>query len=89
MNFPGAPSAKKPGKGPLGALPGPDEHDTALVRLGAPGVVRRVVVDTAHFTGNYPASASVEGLRAPDHADVAALDKAEAAGTAGDLGELP
>ena len=26
-----------------------------LVRLGAPGVVHAVVVDTAHFTGNYPA----------------------------------
>ncbi len=66
-------------RGPLGALPGPDEGDAALVRLGAPGVVRRVVVDTAHFTGNYPASASVEGLAAgevPDHADVAALEAA-------------
>jgi allantoicase len=36
-------------------------HDQAIVRLGAPGVVRRVVVDTAHFTGNYPPHASVEG----------------------------
>ena len=30
-------------------------HDWAIVRLGLPGVVRGVVVDTAHFTGNYPA----------------------------------
>ncbi len=36
-------------------------HDWCIVRLGAPGVVRGVVVDTAHFTGNYPESASVEG----------------------------
>jgi allantoicase len=36
-------------------------HDWATVRLGAPGVVRGVVVDTAHFTGNYPPEASVEG----------------------------
>jgi len=36
-------------------------HDFAVVRLGAPGVVRGVVVDTAHFTGNYPPYASVEG----------------------------
>ena len=28
---------------------------------GAPGVVRGVVIDTAHFTGNYPPYASVEG----------------------------
>lgn len=36
-------------------------HDFAVVRLGAPGVVRGVIVDTTHFTGNYPPSASVEG----------------------------
>lgn len=36
-------------------------HDHAVVRLGAPGVVRGVVVDTAFFTGNYPPYASVEG----------------------------
>ncbi|HET8662367.1 MAG TPA: allantoicase [Micromonosporaceae bacterium] len=36
-------------------------HDFAVVRLGAPGVVRGVVVDTTHFTGNYPPYASVEG----------------------------
>jgi allantoicase len=36
-------------------------HDWAIVRLGAPGVVRGVVVDTAFFTGNYPHACSVEG----------------------------
>src|SRR5258707_12386683 len=36
-------------------------HDHAIVRLGAPGVVRGVVIDTAHFTGNYPPHASGEG----------------------------
>ena len=35
--------------------------DQAIVRLGAPGVVRAVVVDTSHFTGNFPSEASVEG----------------------------
>ncbi|GAA0589632.1 allantoicase [Kutzneria viridogrisea] len=34
--------------------------DQAVVRLGVPGVVRGVVVDTAFFTGNYPPEASVE-----------------------------
>jgi allantoicase len=29
-------------------------EDWALVRLGIPGIVRSVVVDTAFFTGNYP-----------------------------------
>src|SRR5213080_4215882 len=36
-------------------------HDVAVVRLGAPGIVRSVVVDTAFFTGNYPPEVSVEG----------------------------
>ncbi|HEY6297318.1 MAG TPA: hypothetical protein VIX15_16795, partial [Streptosporangiaceae bacterium] len=35
--------------------PGRDgQGDRAIVRLGCPGVVRRVVVDTSYFTGNYP-----------------------------------
>jgi allantoicase len=35
-------------------------HDHAIVRLGVPGIVRGVVVDTSWFTGNYPPQASVE-----------------------------
>ncbi|OON81652.1 allantoicase [Streptomyces tsukubensis] len=40
--------------------PTEEDHDWALVRLGAPGVIRGVVVDTAHFRGNYPQAVSVE-----------------------------
>lgn len=36
-------------------------HDHAIVRLGAAGVVRDVIVDTSFFVGNYPPEASVEG----------------------------
>ncbi|WP_067802235.1 allantoicase [Actinomadura formosensis] len=35
-------------------------HDWALVRLGLPGVIRGIVIDTAWFKGNYPPRASVE-----------------------------
>ncbi|MEO8193685.1 MAG: allantoicase [Gemmatimonadales bacterium] len=35
-------------------------HDWAIIRLGAPGIVRGVVIDTTHFTGNYPERASIE-----------------------------
>jgi allantoicase len=35
-------------------------HDDAIVRLGCPGVVHGVVVDTAFFRGNYPPEVSVE-----------------------------
>ncbi len=37
-------------------------HDWCVIRLGVPGVVRGIVADTSHFTGNHPESASVEGL---------------------------
>ncbi|MGV0851970.1 allantoicase [Mycolicibacterium phlei] len=36
--------------------------DQAIVRLGVPGVIRGVVVDTAWFKGNYPPEVSVEAL---------------------------
>ena len=35
-------------------------HDWCIVRLGAPGIVRGVVVDTAFFKGNYPEACSIE-----------------------------
>ncbi|SER18134.1 allantoicase [Lentzea albida] len=38
--------------------------DQAVVRLGMPGVVRGVVVDTAFFKGNYPPFCWVEGAHA-------------------------
>jgi allantoicase len=47
-------------RGPSGGLPSADEHDWVIVRLGAPGVVHAVVVDTAHFTGNFPQACAVE-----------------------------
>ena len=35
-------------------------HDWAIIRLGAPGIVRGIVIDTAFFTGNFPERAAVE-----------------------------
>ena len=51
--------------------------DAAIVRLGCGGVVRRVVVDTSYFTGNYPPEVSVEACGAegyPSPADLAEAD---------------
>ena len=48
-------------------------HDWALIRLGAPGVIRAVVVDTAHFTGNFPAECSVEACAAEGYPSAAEL----------------
>ena len=35
-------------------------HDHAIVRLGAPGVIRAIVVDTSFFRGNFPSHCSFE-----------------------------
>ncbi|MEU9885556.1 allantoicase [Sphaerisporangium sp. NPDC051011] len=52
-------------------------HDWAIVRLGMPGKVRRVVVDTAWFTGNHPPYASVEACAAGGHPSVQEVRDAE------------
>jgi allantoicase len=50
-------------------------YDWAIVRLGAPGAVRRVEIDTNHYKGNYPDSASLEACLLPG-AGVDLLQKA-------------
>jgi allantoicase len=47
--------------------PGDDE---AIVRLGLPGVIRAVVVDTAFFTGNYPPECTVSACAASGYPSV-------------------
>ena len=49
------------------------EHDFCIVRLGLSGLVRGVVVDTAHFKGNYPKSCAIEGASITGHPDVSEL----------------
>src|SRR5262245_33676331 len=39
--------------------------DWAIVRLGAPGTITKIEIDTNHFKGNYPDSASIEVCLAP------------------------
>jgi allantoicase len=50
-------------------------HDWAIVRLGHPGVVSKIEIDTNHFKGNYPDRASLEGTLAPN-ASLEALQSA-------------
>ena len=38
-------------------------HDWLILRLGAPGRIQKIEIDTNHFKGNYPDSASVEACR--------------------------
>ena len=35
-------------------------HDWVILKLGLPGKIRRIEVDTAHFKGNFPESCSLE-----------------------------
>jgi allantoicase len=55
---------------------GNGQGDAAIVRLGCGGVVRRVVVDTSWFTGNYPPEVSVEACGAEGYPSPAELAEA-------------
>ena len=48
-------------------------HDWCLVRLGLPGVVRGVVVDTAYFRGNFPEQCELSGAAVAGVPDPEAL----------------
>ena len=52
-------------------------HDWAIVRLGVPGVVHGVVIDTAFFTGNYPPACSVEACTVDGYPSPPELLKAD------------
>ena len=40
-------------------------HDWCIIRLGIPGVIRAITVDTHHFVGNHPAACSLEAAELP------------------------
>ena len=44
-------------------------YDWCIVRLGIPGIVRGVVVDTSFFRGNYPESCSIDAATIEDNLD--------------------
>jgi allantoicase len=52
-------------------------YDWAIVRLGLPGVVRGVVIDTSFFTGNYPEEASIDACTLTGTPSTALLTSAE------------
>jgi allantoicase len=51
-------------------------HDWCIVRLGMPGVIKGVVVDTAFFRGNYPDSCQLDATTIDDPLDLRALETA-------------
>src|SRR2546430_9816566 len=38
-------------------------YDWCIIRLGIPGAIRVVTVDTTHFRGNYPAACSLDAAQ--------------------------
>ena len=48
-------------------------EDAAIIRLGVPGVVRGVVVDTAFFRGNYPPQVALDGAWVEGYPDAEQL----------------
>ncbi len=52
--------------------------DWCIIRLGLPGILRGIVVDTSHFKGNYPPYCSLDACAVDGHPDVETLTSADA-----------
>ncbi|MBA2539903.1 MAG: allantoicase [Deltaproteobacteria bacterium] len=55
------------------ANPMAEAHDWCVVRLGLPGTIHGIVVDTAFFRGNYPDSCAIYAATIADPLDVRGL----------------
>jgi len=44
-------------------------YDWAIIRLGHAGTIDRIVVDTAHFKGNFPDGCEIRAISLPGHSD--------------------
>jgi allantoicase len=67
-------------RGPGGTLPDPTARDWVIVRLGQPGVLRSIVVDTAFFTGNFPQACSADACSVSGYPTFAELATDPASG---------
>jgi allantoicase len=45
-------------------------HDWAIIKLGHCGSINRVIVDTAHFKGNFPDTCEIFAANLGDHGDI-------------------
>jgi len=41
-------------------------HDWIILKLGRPGAIKKIELDTNHFKGNYPDTCSIDGISAPE-----------------------
>ncbi len=51
-------------------------HDWLIIKLGAPGIIERIEVDTAHYKGNYPNRCSLQAARVEWGSDNSAIVQA-------------
>jgi allantoicase len=51
-------------------------HDWTIIKLGRPGTLRRLEIDTAHFKGNFPESCSLEAINTHDATEETLTDPA-------------
>jgi allantoicase len=54
-------------------VPAGTGQDWCIIRLGLPGTIQGIVVDTSHFKGNYPEACSLEACAVAGHPDAAQL----------------
>ncbi len=47
-----------------------NNKDWVIIKLGIPGVIDKIVVDTAHFKGNYPDCCTLEACNCHNDKDV-------------------
>ena len=45
-------------------------NDWCLIKLGSPGIIKEIDVNTKFFTGNYPPQASIEGIYSESEPDI-------------------
>ncbi|MCB0376182.1 MAG: hypothetical protein KDD04_09715, partial [Sinomicrobium sp.] len=48
----------------------PGNEDWVIIRLGHPGKVHKIIVDTKHFKGNYPDTCAIDACNSADDAAV-------------------
>ena len=46
------------------------DHDWVMIQLGIQGTVRKIIIDTAHFKGNFPDSITLEGANIPKNSQL-------------------
>jgi allantoicase len=68
-------------RGAGGTLPDHAARDWVIVRLGVPGVVRSIVVDTAFFTGNFPQACSADACSVSGYPSIEELTADSGPGT--------